>query len=183
MAQAHRYQAYYCEENIWHLCQEARFEGQEGKVVLISNPTRSCALWYQRASPDPLQALLWDYHVIFMAHQDGGWWVWDLDTALGLPVPFSLYCRATFGPPGALPEPYRSQFRVMESAQWVSTLRSDRAHMRDQDGQWLKPPPPWPCIGQGQGPGNLSRFIDVADPFVGEIMTDEVWRQRFGDGR
>ena len=54
------YQAYYCEENIWRLCQQPQLQVHKSEVVFISNPRRTCALWYQRAAPYPTEPVVWD---------------------------------------------------------------------------------------------------------------------------
>jgi hypothetical protein len=164
-----RYQAYYCEENIWQLCQEEGFAA--ARAVMISNAAKTCPLWHQRAAPVSDQCVVWDYHVILLRAAARGWEVWDLDTTLGCPVGLSAYLRQTFAPPGALEARYEPRFRVMEAAAYVEGLRSDRSHMRGQGGVWLQPPPPWPAPTRAGEAPNLMRLLDMGAPSPGEVHT------------
>jgi hypothetical protein len=38
------------------------------------------------------------------------------------------------------------QFRVIPADEFLSTFASDRSHMLDEDGKWLKTPPSYPCL-------------------------------------
>src|SRR4051812_43112227 len=59
-----RYQAFYCEETVYHLAREPHLAGRPREVVFISNAAAQCAMWHQRACPKPGWPILWDYHVI-----------------------------------------------------------------------------------------------------------------------
>ena len=37
-------------------------------------------------------------------------------------------------------------FRVIPANVFLDTFASDRSHMLDAEGKWLKPPPSYPCI-------------------------------------
>ena len=157
-----RYAACYCEENVWHLCHHpAPAEGAR-HVVFVSNASRACPLWAQRAAPAPGQPVVWDYHVLLVA----GGRVWDLDSVLDFPAPLADYLAATFrpSPPGFAP-----RFRVVAAADYLRRFASDRSHMRGPDGGWLAAPPPWPPIGAPGEPSNVMRFVDVEAPFVGDL--------------
>lgn len=39
---------------------------------------------------------------------------------------------------------------------YLKTFASDRSHMKDADGKWQKPPPPYPCI---ETAGELLEFL------------------------
>jgi protein N-terminal glutamine amidohydrolase len=58
-------------------------------------------------------------------------------------------------------------FRVVAADRYRREFASDRSHMREDDGSYRQPPPSWPAIG---GVGNLARFVDMDDRFVGEVM-------------
>lgn len=168
------YTPYYCEENVWHLCQRPELEPFERRVVFVFAQSESCLLWQQQAAA-PGQPVGWDYHV-FLLVRDGPWQVWDLDTRLPLPVPWTTYYDATFGPTLALlaqappriaTAAWEPRFRMLPAERYVAEFASDRSHMRTPAGAWLKPPPPWPRIGTGH---NLPRFLDPHDDHFGPLF-------------
>lgn len=143
---APRYQAYYCEENAWHLCADPRLASAEIEVAIVTNATRTVALWHQRAATQPNAPVVWDYHVLLFARDDAGWSTWDLDTTLGLPVRASEWLGQTFRPVAPRLTP---RFQLLTASDYTKRFASDRSHMRDEHGAWLQPPPPWPTIGEG----------------------------------
>ena len=153
----HKYCPRYCEENVWHLCQEPYFASLDSKVVVISNERRACAFWHQRAAHGIGVPTIWDYHVVVLVYANH-WCVWDLDSTLGLPVSAREYFSETFRdlPPGFTM--FSPCFRIMKAADYVERFSSDRSHMRDRDGGWLAPPPPWPLILNGELPSLPSMF-------------------------
>lgn len=172
-----RYTPYYCEENIWWLCQEPRCHAARREVVFISNELRACALFCQRAAPAPDLPVLWDYHVVLAVHRERGVEVWDLDSTQGAPLSASDWLALTFGPAARLPEELHPRFRVVDADAYLAAFSSDRGHMRGPDGSWQAPPPEWPCIGQGEP--TLARFVDVGSPFVGEVLGLDALRERW----
>lgn len=158
------YWPYYCEENIWQLCADARVQGSERQVWVIANAGGQVACWGQRASERADGLVVWDYHVVLCALDRGAWQVWDLDTRFGLPLPVADYLERTFRP---VPPPFAPRFRVLGCAEYRERLQTDRRHMRGPDGRYRQPPPPWPAIGAGS---NLDRFIDVDDDFAGRVV-------------
>jgi protein N-terminal glutamine amidohydrolase len=165
---AYPYAPYYCEENIWHLCQEKDFRAFDRKVVLISNDSRTCALWNQRAQPAQGKPVLWDYHVVMLFMSDG-WQVYDLDTLLLTPISIAQYIRFTFGYPISIPEEFLPLFRVIDADEFVDVFSSDRSHMLTADGHWQVEPPPWPAIIRS-GKSNLMELIDMQKQSVGTVM-------------
>jgi len=162
-----RYHAFYCGENVWWLCQQARFAEQSCWAVFISNPTRQVAIWEQRAAP-PGQPVVWDYHVILVV-KEGELTVWDLDTRLQCPTTLTDYLARSFPPlalASGLPSP---RFRAVEASTFVAQLATDRRHMRDARGGWIKPPPPWDAPAADRG-SNLDNFVDMSQPFVGTLL-------------
>jgi len=157
-----RYWPYFCEENIWHLCGDDAALGStpsaERRVVFITNARRRVAIRKQRAGGGGL--VLWDYHVVLLAGRK----MWDLDSTLGCPVDLDVWIQESFFPrvPG-----YGPRFRVVDAPTYRSRFASDRSHMRDVEGRPLKPPPPWPPIGEGM---TLMDFVDLETPFVGEVL-------------
>ncbi|HZE97952.1 MAG TPA: hypothetical protein VE981_13065 [Planctomycetota bacterium] len=154
-----RYWPFYCEENVWHLCADDRLPAppEERRVIVIAGARSRFVMRGQRAGEGG--PVLWDYHVVLAAQGK----VWDLDTTLGFPVDLEVWVRDSFLP---VYQGFEPRFRVVVAATFRERFASDRSHMRGPDGAWLKPPPPWPAIGEGS---TLRRFIDMSSPFVGEI--------------
>ena len=149
------YWPFYCEENIWHLCQESFLCPFEKKVVFISNKDRCFAMKHQRASP----ILTWDYHVILLFH-DREWKVADLDSSMRLPCPIEEYLANSFAP--ALQNFELPMFRVVGANHYIQHCASDRRHMRNADGTFMQPPPPCAPIRPESGEDfNLWDFVDV----------------------
>lgn len=164
-----RYQPYYCEENAYHLCtdpQRPELRGRSPAALFIRGLGDHCVMWQQGAVA-PGEPVFWDYHVVVLAQ--GPWQIWDLDTRLGCPVPATTYLRRSFRPELTLPPELTPRFRLVDAAELARTFASDRSHMRDPDGRFSQPPPPWPAIGAGK-PSTLARFLDLNDPIAGERL-------------
>ncbi len=170
-----RYAAYYCEENVWFLLQDARLT--EGHAVFVINAEHSVALWSQRASPRRDGLVLWDYHVVALARVDDRWCVLDLDSTAGSPIEVAAWLEASFPFAGAVPEDVEPMFRVVPAAELFSTFRTDRSHMRSEDG-WLVEPPHWPPLSDDS---NLSDYLDVAQPAPGEVLDLSALLRRFAE--
>lgn len=166
------YQPFYCEENIWHLCQHKSIEGWQSYAVFISNPTKSAALWGQRAAPDPNYPIVWDYHVIALARFDSHspWLVFDLDTQFGFPMHAQAYLDQTFSGAELWPEQFQPVFRCVESKEYKHTFCSDRSHMLDEQKNYRQPPPSWPAIQTKSQTHNLFCFVNMTEEFVGDVM-------------
>lgn len=155
------YQPYYCEENVFRLLGRPELAAWQAWAVLVSNRAMDAVLMRQRAGR-PVDGLVrWDYHAFALVLDPGeGALVLDIDTQLPFPCPFARYVEDTF-PPGS-PSIETARFRMIGAAEYLSSLSSDRSHMRREDGSWLSPPPPWPAPGSAEGtPPNLMRWIDV----------------------
>ena len=165
-----RYTPYFCEENVWQLAHERAGLPGERRVVFIlgEDPVRpEVAVWEQRAAAGA-PFVVWDYHVVLVARRaaGAGWEVWDLDSTLGVPVDAATWIACTF------PHEVRGlvpRFRVIDAAEYLHSFSSDRRHMRAADGAEQRPFPPWPPILDAERSHLLPRFIDVTDPFVGDI--------------
>ena len=169
------YAALYCEENVWHLAQRADLDDREKWVAIITNPSRTCAIWAQRSAPAPEQAVVWDYHVVLIAAEADGPVVYDLDSALLFPTPVRQYTDRAFRP---VPPRYTPWFRVLEAEHYCAAFTSDRSHMRDPQGRWLAPPPHWPPIEPAGGSLTLSVLLDLeAGP--GDVLTFNRFVRRF----
>ncbi|PRP93128.1 hypothetical protein ENSA5_45030 [Enhygromyxa salina] len=177
------YCPYYCEENVWHLCANPRFEGCDRRVLIISNRARRVAMWGQRLCSDPELPIAWDYHVILLVRQTqrgehSPWQAWDLDSAEPSPRPASEWLDDSFRGTGLLPQQFTPRFRLVSCADYRRFLRSDRRHMRAPDGSPRATPPSWPPILGERPPGtlddgsNLDRFFDTEDPdFLGALFS------------
>lgn len=164
-----QYTPFYCEENIWQLAQEHCFRGQQTMVVMVSGKGSHRRLWLQNQSRNPQTPVLWDYHVILLSFDDG-WWVWDLDTVLGLPVHAATYFPATFLPPGVDAKNCDVILRLIKAEDYVRDFSSDRSHMKKPNGQWQAPPPEWPTIVNG-GRSNLLDWLDIERDSPGQVLT------------
>jgi len=174
------YSPYYCEENIWRLCREPMFRNRPAYVVFVSNPGESCAIWRQRAADSPHAPMIWDYHVILLAEDPKrGWLVWDLDTTLDIPVEAATWLRLSFAMGSNIPEAYRPLFRLLTPQEYLRHLSTDRSHMRDENGDWLAPPPEWEPPFQPESGMNLFRFVQMQEEFVGEVLHLPAMWQRF----
>lgn len=172
---AHRYQAYFCEENAWHLCQHPAL-GDAPWVMFISNPRRQCLLLAQRAGPSPWGQVVWDYHVVVLDGLDRpGVQCWDLDTHLPCPVDARRWLARTFAWIGQADPALEPMFRVIPRAVFLDQFASDRRHMRAEGGGWMAPPPRWPCIGQGH---RLDMFIDMGPDGPGAVLDLDGLRRR-----
>ncbi len=182
-ASPHRYQAYYCEENIWQLASEPTFANVEGYAVFVSNPDKACALWHQRACTTPWEPVLWDYHVIYLAatgSPSSPWQIWDLDTLLGMPIPLADYLTQTFAMLDEIHPSYAPSFRLFPRDIFLRDFYSDRSHMLDKHRTWRQPPPPWPAIMPNRPtPLHLLRIIDLQDPTLGPSLDLTQFRERF----
>ncbi len=169
------YQANFCEENIWHLCQKFPEQHALTSVVFISNPGRQVCLYHQRACPSPTTPVVWDYHVVLLVRPGDNWQVWDLDSRLGAPVCAIDYVTSTFPNSVSSTGLYKPLFRLIPASQYIRDLNTNREHMKI-DGKWLSPPPPWPIIGNGN---NLMQFVDMSDNTFGEVIDLSAFKDRF----
>ncbi|MDC3957593.1 hypothetical protein KEG38_27290 [Polyangium jinanense] len=167
-------QPFYCEENVWHLCQEPALVDKRRDVVFISNAERACPMWSQKAGRG--KPIVWDYHVVLLVRDPPE--IWDVDCTFGVPLPAMEWLRGSFHP--GVPPPYLPSFRVVPADLFARTFASDRSHMRLPDGTFRKPPPPWPPVGAESVPSNLMSFVDVTRPFHGEVLSLAAFAARVG---
>ncbi|XP_023777238.1 protein N-terminal glutamine amidohydrolase isoform X2 [Cyanistes caeruleus] len=141
------YTSCYCEENVWKLCDYIRSQDrhplEEFYAVFISNDRKMIPLWKQKSGHGD-EPVVWDYHVILLHVTSGEQnFIYDLDTVLPFPCPFDVYSVEAF----RLDDSLRPEFhRMIRADLYLKTFASDRSHMKDADGKWQKPPPPYPCI-------------------------------------
>ena len=129
-------------------------------------------LWRQKAGRDEEKLVIWDYHVIFIYRPDERTLVYDLDSELPFPTYFHKYVTETFRTDAILNPEYHRIFRVVPATIFLQNFASDRRHMRKEDGSWLKPPPPYPCISNSISAHNLDEFISMdASTGFGEVLS------------
>ena len=182
------YTSCYCEENVWQLCKKIKDSKklpstQEKEfvfVVFISNENKTVPLWKQSAAEDPEHPVVWDYHVILINKVKEGSMVFDLDTNLLYPCEFSHYSNETFKTDELLREQFHRKFRVINIDDFLMHFASDRSHMKAENGDWIKPPPLYPCIQTSQSSNNITNFVSV-DPNVGwgDVHTLKSFNERF----
>lgn len=166
MSVEHKYQANYCEENIWHLLQEAEFQTSECFAVVISNTGKCFAMWEQKSGSGD-QPVMWDYHVVMVSRGEE-LAIWDLDSRLGAPMAAQEWVQKSFHGCATMPESFHPTFRIVDGNEFVDTFSSDRSHMLVGDNAYREPVPPWPAIGAG-APSNLHRFINMGFEFTGLV--------------
>jgi hypothetical protein len=87
------YQPYYCEENIWHLCQLEQFKNSH--VIFIASKGDSFPMLNQRVMQNNLTPVLWDYHVILLAQAETNQ-ILDFDTSLSFNNDVGTYFSNSF---------------------------------------------------------------------------------------
>lgn len=164
-----KYQPFYCEENIWHLCQHPQYLG--GHVIVISAYGDFFPMFFQKTGQGKHQLIFWDYHVVLL--QDGK--IHDFNSTLSLSTPSQNYFAHSFADEARLKPLQIPYFRVLSSKDYVESFASDRRHMKTQSG-WNAPPPDWPLISATSS--NLKQFTDMRDTTFGEVLNQaEVWEQ------
>jgi hypothetical protein len=148
--------------------------------VLLTNEARRCAVWAQNIAPGPTDPVLWDYHVILIVAGPEGSFVYDLDARLPVPTDFPLYVEAALAPSRTVPPAYRPRFRVIDAELYRSAFSSDRSHMKNADGSFKEPPPPWPEIGSADPRAfTLAQALDLGRPAPGVVLTLDELVARF----
>lgn len=170
------HQPYYCEENAWRLLATTSLVRGPAEVVLVANRFGRVACWAQRAATAVELPVLWDYHVVVAeALPDGARRIWDPDSWIGPIAPAAAWLAATFLDPSHVRARYHPRFRVVPADRWIDGLATDRAHMRDRRGRWLKPPPPWDPPGADR-PANLFAWLDQDHPdWIDRARLEQRW--------
>ena len=179
MREKYHYCAFYCDENIWKLCetlkQESTLLDRPAFVVFISNPQKSCAIWHQKTSESADLPVVFDYHVILLAEDDAqGWHVWDLDTRLDFPEKAESYFSETFLPGCEIPNELLPVFRLVSPQDYLQNYSTDRSHMLDKNGKWQQPPPEWQAPYHADKGMNLFDYLNMEEGVTGESLKGEV---------
>ncbi len=168
------YSANFCEENIWHLCQNQELVGFSKKVLIISNAKRNCPFKFQK-SINGDEVVWWNYHVVLLADNKDSAFIYDFDSTLPVPSTAKEYFSKTFDfsiNEGVIDSPY---FKIIDSDTYLDSFNSDRGHMKDSFGKWLSEPPKWQIIGGG-GELPLPELLDFTESSKHQIYNlDEIW--------
>ena len=156
-----KYQPYFCEENIWQLCQHPQYLG--GEVIFISSFGEHFPMLCQAGSDHPSYPIFWDYHVVLL--KDG--YIHDFNSTLPFTTSVAEYFERSFIDESLLTPLQRPMFRVLSAEDYVTFFQSDRRHMKTADN-WDAPPPDWPMISETSS--NLHRFIDMRDLEFGRVL-------------
>lgn len=167
------YQPCYCEENIWHLCQNEQFKNSY--VIFVASKGALFPMLNQRAASYSAMPIFWDYHVILLVPGDKNQ-ILDFDTSLPFCIGFDTYLSQSFIDNDLLTMEETPFFRVLPSAEFIRLFSSDRSHMKTATG-WRAKPPNWPPIGNIES--NLSKFIDMTNSSIGEIHSYDALLKRF----
>ena len=124
--------------------------------------------------------VVWDYHVILIRRENSGTFVYDLDTRLPFPCDFQLYIDKSFGEERNILPKFHRMFRVVAGEEFLQSFSSDRRHMKDGEGRWIKPPPNWVFIrGSKQEEHNLDTFISMDQHGPGTVNNLEQFNNTF----
>lgn len=150
----------------------------------MSNRNCLVPLWKQKAGKDADGLVVWDYHVFLIYEGHNTSWVFDLDTLLPFPVHFVDYYIQTFKSDDILKPEFHRFFRVISASDYLNNFASDRRHMKNEDGTWIKPPPPWSPITCQSEVHNLPEFmsmvLETSDrPKYGTVYNLTDFYQRF----
>lgn len=167
--ESYKYTQNYCEENIWHLCQDPRLTDYSKKVLIVSNNAKNLPFYNQKSSQGDLP-VWWDYHVILLASKGDVQLIFDFDSTLDFPTSLEDYLRKTFVNHSNWIEKDLPHFKSIEAKDYLEKFFSDRSHMKSSDGQWIFAPPAWPNI-EGQGDLVLSDLLDFSENSNQEIFS------------
>jgi hypothetical protein len=169
------YQAAFCEENIWHLCQQNDL--QNSYVVFIFSEGDEFPMLNQRASGHPALPIFWDYHVVLLVMAESNQ-IFDFDTRLPFHTDIEAYFADSFIDERFLSNQETPLFRLVPADEFTKSFSSDRRHMQTPTG-WHAPPPNWPTIGNMGS--NLADFIHTEDNHMGELLNADAMLSRFID--
>ena len=144
-------------------------------------------LWAQKiGDPNHNYHVIWDYHVILIYNNtdndnDDSTIVFDYDTILPFPCSFDDYQENVLRRYDYINRKYDSKFRVIMAEEYLRTFSSDRSRMKDSNGQFLQPPPDYPCIQTSTESNNLNGFIsmEMQTFSIGQVMDLYQLRNKF----
>lgn len=180
------YTSCYCEENVWKLCEYIKAHEEtpleEVYAVFISNERRMIPIWKQKSS-DGKKPVIWDYHVVLLHEsvERGECFLYDLDTVLPFPCPLRVYANEALRTDQGIKRDFWRKLRVIPADSFLHMFASDRSHMKEADGTWRMPLPPYPCIATTECQMNLDDFISMdAGVGCGQVYSLSEFQLRFG---
>ncbi|KAK6011314.1 hypothetical protein OSTOST_23607 [Ostertagia ostertagi] len=72
-------------------------------------------------------------------------------------------------------------FRVIPCVEYLTHFSSDRSHMKDENGEWIAPPPDWEPISKN-GLNNINDFISMDPnilPNISVVLDEDEMHRRF----
>lgn len=180
-----KYTPFYCEENIWMLCKKIHDTNEEHldccHAVFISNNNQTVPLWHQKLCQTSNDCVVWDYHVILAIKKNSESYIYDFDSCLSFPCPFTNYVSLTIGSnQDQFQSKFHRWFRVVPGKLFLDTFASDRSHMLNEDLTWKKPPPDYPPIRSKNSSNNLQSFLNMNESAgCGKVMTLEDFQSTF----
>ncbi|MCK5734979.1 MAG: hypothetical protein KAH21_00820, partial [Spirochaetaceae bacterium] len=153
---SYSYTPLFCEENIWHLCHtllNQELTGKDYRIILLTNANKSIALFSQQRS-EKNKPVIWDYHVVLEAENQGKAVVFDFDSRLDFPIDAANYWNNTLPGKTEVHPNYLPDFRVIPSADYLHYFHSDRSHMNGLINQ--NQYPTQPCITEKLPEGGIS---------------------------
>uniref|UniRef100_UPI0037E85C61 protein N-terminal glutamine amidohydrolase isoform X1 n=2 Tax=Semicossyphus pulcher TaxID=241346 RepID=UPI0037E85C61 len=125
-----------------------------------------------------------DYHVVLLqVGLQSDTLLYDLDSELSFPCSLKLYANQALRSDHHINPTYHRKLRVVPADSFLLNFASDRSHMRNSDGSWRMPPPPYPPIQTTETQMNLDDFISM-NPAVGwgAVLSLDHFLQRFMAG-
>ncbi|VVC26234.1 Protein N-terminal glutamine amidohydrolase, alpha beta roll [Cinara cedri] len=172
----------FCEENIWHLAKlildlNKDTSDLKAYVIIMLNPNKCVHLWKQD-SPQKDGLLFRDFHTLVITEHQDQTMVFDINTTLPFPVPFSHYCQEAVR--NELTEiDTKRYFRVIEAKTYLTEFSSNRGHMLEGDN-WISEPPNYPPILNQKKEHNLESFISMECPNkYGQLLNLDEFKTRF----
>lgn len=164
------YTKFYCEENVWKLVELiSQLEGIDMTkfyVLICSNNLKRTPFFHHKnGKVENMYLQIWDYHV-FVIYKESKekLYVYDLDSCLpSFPVTFSQYVQLCLQPHVAsqFNEGMQRMYRIVKATDYLEKFASDRSHMKESNGNFYSPPPPWPAIENTSSKNNIDEFTTI----------------------
>jgi len=124
------YTPLFCEENIWKLV-ESLYMSQLAKpidVLFIINKAHTVAILNQNQSINT-NPVIWDYHVILLAHTNNELVIFDFDSRCEFPTPVEIYFKLSFPSIININDKLLPYIKKIKAQYYFEHFYSDRAHM------------------------------------------------------